>query len=86
MRWRHGKVDVGRRLRGLDLCIQKSRLQVYDVLSQCVVLRFHIFVMLLHFVVLADLLLKFLDITLLALAECSLRETVISNSKSTCPR
>lgn len=67
------QVDVRRRLRNFNLSFHESRLQVDDVLSQSVIFCFHVFVMLVRFSILADLLLQFLDITFLALTECSLQ-------------
>lgn len=74
MSWGNREVDVRRRLRGLDLSIQKSRLQVDDILPQRIILRFYVFVMLLQFIELSNLLLQFLDITFLSLTECSLKQ------------
>lgn len=72
MTWGHREVYVRGRLRRFDLSIEESRLQVNDVLPQCVILRFYVFVMLLEFTKLAHLLLQFLDISFLSLTECSL--------------
>lgn len=80
MGWRHREVDVRGRLRGLDLSIQESRLQVYDVLSQGVVLRFYVFVVLLQFTKLADLLLQLLDITFLTLTKCALCKSTLATT------
>lgn len=74
MSWGNREVDVRRRLRGFDLSIQKSRLQVDDILPQCIVFRFYVFVVLLQFFNLSVFLLQFLDITFLSLTECSLKQ------------
>lgn len=67
-------VDIWRRLGRLDLDVEKSRLELYYVLAEGVVVVLDGFVVLLHLVVIAHLLLELLDVVLLALTEGSLRD------------
>lgn len=71
------QVDVWRWRRELALRIEKSRLEVDNVLSQGVVFGLDLLVGLIHVAKLADLLLELLDVFFLALAECALSGSVL---------
>ena len=66
------QVDVRGRLGEFALRLDEARLQVDDVLAQGVVLGLDGLVVVLEGVQLTHLLLKLLDVSFLALAECSL--------------
>lgn len=67
------KVDIGWWLGKLAGRLEQARLQLDNVFTQGVVLRLVLFVGQFYFAVFAHLLLELLDITLLALTECSLK-------------
>lgn len=67
-----GEVDVGWWLRVVALRLDKTRLQMNDVLPQRIVLRLDGLEVVLQIVQLSDLLLQLLDISFLSLSECTL--------------
>ena len=71
-RHRLGQVDVAGRLGEVALGLDEARLQVDDVVAELVVLRLDGLVVLVQQVVVAHLLLEFLDVAFFALAERSL--------------
>ena len=70
--------NIARRLREVALRLDEAGLQVDDVVAQLVVLGLDGFVVLVQQVVVADLLLEFLDVAFFALAERSLCQVLVS--------
>ena len=78
--------DVARRLGEVALGFDEARLQVDDVVAQLVVLGLDGLVVLVQQVVVADLLLEFLDVAFFALPEGALCQALVSWSSLSCPR
>ena len=65
-------INVGRRLRKVSLGLDEARLEVDDVITELIILSLNGFVILIQQSIIADLLLKLLDVTFFALPESSL--------------